>query len=347
MNELFTLRNKFKPHGYRDSMYFKTSVNGDVITVEDIDYEENKADYFKNFGNNNEEFQKEYKKTKHLLEVYEDYIEYNIELYCKSKYSQNYQHMYTAHIGCKKNITKDELLNILKSDEEVDNNFDVKDLDNVVFKAIGAHKVAFDNLYGVAKITEETSKMVEQKNNLEYLISQFDNKSSGNYLKKFKNVYNFDRLGLLKKVAEGKFDKMAVYTVPSRRNFVVFGDESIKGYIDNVTSNTELYDLALKNKIILVDTSKFDTKSFAFEDSYCGVSNDEVNKVMLDNLDKQMLVNDYKEFIDYYNLAKIDIKLNLKEIKVETDAKIRSLQAEKKQGEKALNLLEENDEMKL
>lgn len=353
MNDLFKIKTKYRHQDYSESLYFKAKDNGDTITIEDIDYDAIKENFEYNYQNFNDnslklsDFDRFYKKEKHLLELHKDFVEYGIELYYK-KSNNEYEHLYTAYIGSNKSVTKEELLGILRSDEEVDSSFDLENLKEAQFKAEAFYKKAFsyDNL-SVAKLTEHSTEIVEHKKDLEYLIKEYDNKASDNYLIKFMKLYNFDKLGVIEKLAESKYKNLKKYYIPERRNFVLYANDGLKIDTNKIYSNEELAELANNNDVIIVDTSKFDSKAFTFEDSFCGATKAEINNVIKNNIDKEMLVNDYKEFMNYYNLAKIDIKLRLKEIKAENDEKIKDLNEEKRQGDKTLNLLEENYEMKL
>lgn len=345
MNDLFKIKDKFRHQSYSENLYFKTKDLGDSISIEDIDYDRSKK-YFEEY-HNPEDFDRTYKKEKRLLELHKDFQEYGIELYYKNSYNE-YEHLYTAYIGNRKSVTKQELLNILRNEEEVDGSFELEDLNNAKFEAVAFYKKALskDNL-SVAKLTEYSTKMVEHKKDLEYLIKEYDYKEKDGYLNKFIKLYDFDKLAVIEKLAESKFNNLKKYSIPERRNFIIFANDGLRIDTNKIYSNEELAELANNNDVIIVDTSKFDARAFAFEDSFCGATKAELNNVIKDNISKEMLKNDYKEFMEYYNLAKIDIKLRLKEIKAENDEKIKSLNEEKRQGDKTLNLLEENDEMKL
>ena len=78
-------------------------------------------------------------------------------------------------------------------------------------------------------------------------------------------------------------------------------------------------------------------------DNASNITQKEIEKTIKSDITKEMLIDDYKEFMKYYKLNKIEIGMKVKELKAYNDKKIKEYADEKDEGEKTIKILDSYD----
>ena len=125
----------------------------------------------------------------------------------------------------------------------------------------------------------------------------------------------------------------------------VYAEKGTKIDTEKVYTIEDLAKLHEDKSLTIIDSDNLFYHSI--KESSNNITQKEVDETIKNSITKEMLLDDYKEFMNYYNLSKIEIGLKLKENRKENEKEVKKLQKENQDGNNTLKLLDENKEMKL
>ena len=346
--------NKLEYKG-RYSLYFKASVDKDGVSVAEEDVEKNMDGYY--IG------KEYYAKYKEIFDLHKGYIGYDIE-YWTEPYGFPYS---SVDIGKRQNITFKELFELIKKDypecksvnEIKKYRFDFKAYYKSVFDFEYPDRISSEDLIKVA------TRVVEEKHNFEYLIANCKNKEVSNkeFIDKLKNQYSLYRDDVVESVANKRFANPKKYVIKTNlkgspivwseghgrdfsyeatettRDFVVYADKNTNFDDKKTYSKKEIENLLNDKNFVVFDKEHSYCSSVFDIDEHSNISKSEVYEIVRENVDENQIKNDYQDFMKYYELAKREIKYFNNLNKKKYEEKIKQIEIEKNQGDKAEEML--------
>ena len=375
MDKMFNLKFDIEPKYRHRSLWFKGNFDGEKFTIGEIDEEKNKREY--------KDYEGGYKKQKELFNAHKDYLSYELCFYGDMKntetdFEDRFQR--TVYIGKRTEITKEEVIKLWEKEAKNDTYENwylehIKDIDWKTVKCDGIESqyyMQFDDYYvSTSKLTENATIIVKEKTALEKVIKDFDNKeiSVEKFLKEFLYIYHFNKGLVIDKIVKNRYKNpekfqietelkgpMSVWSEGHGRDFSyeitrsnkwldVYAEKGTKIDTEKVYTIEDLAKLHEDKSLTIIDSDNLFYHSI--KESSNNITQKEVDETIKNSITKEMLLDDYKEFMNYYNLSKIEIGLKLKENRKENEKEVKKLQKENQDGNNTLKLLDENKEMKL
>jgi len=375
MDKMFNLKCDVRPRWHQSSLWFKGNFDGEKFTIEEIDENKNKQNYKDNEGG--------YRKEKEYFDAHKDFLSYNL-CFCgvmkniKTGFDRGFER--TINIGKKTEITKEEVIELWKKEAQNEINESwflkhIKDVDWKTVKCDGFESKYDMQLYGRyisnSRLMEEATQIVEKKVAFEKVIKDFDNKeiSTEKFIKEFLDVYSFDKKMVIEKIVKNRYKNpekfkiktefegpMSVWSEGHGRDFSyeitrsnkwldVYAEKGTKIDTEEKYTIEDLDKLKENKNLTIIDG--YDLFHHSIKESSNNITQKEVDEIIKNNITKEMLLNDYKGFMNYFNLSKIEIGLRLKENREKNEEEVKKLQEANQVGDNAIKLLDENKEMKL
>lgn len=336
----------------RYSLYFKAKLDNDGVSVAEEDIKKNMDGCY--IG------KEYYAKYKEIFDLHKGYIGYDIDLL--HPYGT-----YSIKIGERQNISFKELFELIKKDYPEYKDINEIKTSNFNFRAY--YKSVFDFEYADRISSEDLIKVatsvVEEKHNFEYLIANCKNKEVSNkkFIDKLKNQYSLNRDDVVESVANKRFANPKKYVIKTNlkgspivwseghggdfsyevtettRDFVVYADKSTNFDDKKTYSKKEIENLFNDKNFVVFDKEHSYHSSVFDIDKHSNISKSEVYEIVRENVDENQIKNDYQDFMKYYELAKREIKYFNNLNKKKYEEKIKQIEIEKNQGDKAEEML--------
>ena len=325
-----------------------------------------------------ESYERGLKGEKEIFNAHKDYISYELEVEIPNDkyFDRDY---YTVDIGHRESISKEELKDlILKEINSYENELLAKEkrerlsLDNAKYSFRSLYDYANNDFHdkhiSISKLTERAMELVKDKSYFESVIRHFANKnlSTKQYLKIFKKVYDYDKSVLLDIIIKNRFENPQSFEIktdlagppslwteghgrdfsyqftPTKKHLKVYAENGAKIDTKKVYTKDEVKELMKNNDFIVVDEYAL-LYNGRITDFTSNISYREINETLKGSITEKMFVEDYKDFMKFYKLNKIEIGLKVKELKAYNDKKIKEYADEKAEGDKAIKILDSYD----
>ena len=379
--EMFKLKFNYENDGRYYSMYFNAKVDGDVISVADLDDERNQKKYADWDGG--------YKKQKEIFDAHKNYISYELimtarvksdpeELEEDEKNDPEYEYEWDnfvigVEIGKRKSITRNELIKLIEEQIKNQSYLDRVDWNTAQFEVRSIYDLAFhdftESYVRLSDLTEMAMNLVKNKSILEKVITNLENKtlSTKQYLELFSKAYSWDNKVVVDKIIKNRFKNPQCFEIktdlngapllwseghgrdfsyefiPTKKDLKVYAEVGTKIDTEKVYTKDEVKELLKDKNLIVVDDHGFWRSDSKIPNFASNITQKEVDRTIKESITKEMLMKDYKEFMNFYKLNKIEIGMKVKEIKAEKDKEIKKFREEKAEGDKAVKILDSHD----
>lgn len=376
MDKLFSLTLNHQPEGRYRSLWFDANVDGETISVGKLNDEKNE-DYYKNY-------EKGLAGKKEIFDVHKDYISYELLLEALVKSDEFECGSWAVDIGKRKSITREELIELLKKEidsyDEYSKEYELDklkriDWDTAQYRFRSMYDYAFydfnENRVYLSRLTEFAIEIVKNKSLLEKIIKSFENADISNkqFLSLFFKAYSIDNKLLVDKIIKNRLKNPQTFEIktelagppslwteghgrdfsyqftPTKKHLIVYAEDGTTIDTNKVYTKEEVKQLMKDKKLILV--YEYGLYGGKITDNTSNITQKEIDKTIRDNITKQMLLKDYKKFMNFYKLAKIEIGLKFKQLKEQNNKKVAELRRENTVSDNTIKLLDENEEMKL
>ena len=376
MDKLFSLTLNHQPDGRYRSLWLDANVDGGIITVGKLNDEKNEYDY--------KNYEKGLAGEKEIFDAHKDYISYELSFRAFVKGDEIEYDSWTVDIGKRKSIAREELIELLKKEidsyDEYSKEYELDklkriDWDTAQYQFRSMYDYTFydfnENRVYAPKLTEFATSIVENKSILEKIIKSFENADISNkqFLSLFFKAYSIDNKLLVDKIIKNRFKNPQTFEIktelagppslwteghgrdfsyqftPTKKHLTVYAEDGTTIDTNKVYTKEEVKQLMKDKKLIFV--YEYGLYGGKITDNTSNITQKEIDQTIRDNITKQMLLNDYKKFMNFYKLAKIEIGLKFKQLKEQNNKKVADLQQENTAGDKTIKLLEDNGDMKL